>query len=154
VQVLRQIGSPFVDSLDPIEPWVLEHAAWTTRKHLVGAAIVRSYDISGYARRPVLAVDHSVGIMGACVSRVIQCYSMTEVTVRELRNHGGEVLDRVARGERITITRDGRRVAELRPLIASKLSAEALLIRWRHLPAIDPVTFRNEIDGVLDSTLQ
>ena len=79
---------------------------------------------------------------------------VTEVTVRDLRNHGGDVLDRVARGERITITRDGRRVAELRPLIASKLSAEALLTRWRHLPVVDPVTFRNDIDDVIDSTLR
>jgi prevent-host-death family protein len=79
---------------------------------------------------------------------------MSEVTVRDLRNHGGDVLDRVARGERITITRDGRRVAELRPLIASKLSAEALLTRWRQLPAVDPVTFRNNVDDVIDSTLR
>ena len=79
--------------------------------------------------------------------------NVSDVSVRDLRNHGGEVLDRVARGERITITRDGRRVAELRPLIASKLSAEALLGRWRHLPAIDPVTFRRDIDDVLDSAL-
>jgi prevent-host-death family protein len=79
---------------------------------------------------------------------------MSEVTVRDLRNHGGDVLDRVARGERITITRDGRRVAELRPVIASKLSAEVLLARWRHLPTIDPVSFRTDIDDVLDTTLR
>ena len=79
---------------------------------------------------------------------------MAEVTVRDLRNHEGDALDRVARGERITITRDGRRVAELRPLIASKLTAEVLLSRWRHLPAIDPVRFRTDIDDVLDCTLQ
>ena len=34
-------------------------------------------------------------------------------TVRELRNHGGEVLDRVARGESLIVTRDGAEVAEL-----------------------------------------
>jgi prevent-host-death family protein len=79
---------------------------------------------------------------------------MSDVTVRDLRNHGGDVLDRVARGERITITRDGRRVAELRPLIASTLSAEALLTHWRHLPAVDRVAFRNDIDDVIDSTLR
>lgn len=78
---------------------------------------------------------------------------VAEVTLRDLRNQGGEVLDRVARGERITITRDGRRVAELRPFIAAKLSAEALLTRWRHWPAVDPVAFRNDIDYVVDSTL-
>ncbi|MGO8884199.1 MAG: type II toxin-antitoxin system prevent-host-death family antitoxin [Streptosporangiaceae bacterium] len=27
---------------------------------------------------------------------------MTEVTIRELRNHGGEVVDRVAQGEQTT----------------------------------------------------
>lgn len=37
------------------------------------------------------------------------------LTVRELRNRWGEVLARVARGERFIVTRDGRAVAELRP---------------------------------------
>jgi prevent-host-death family protein len=78
---------------------------------------------------------------------------VSDVTVRDLRNRGGDVLDRVARGERVTITRNGRRVAELRPLIAPKLSAEALLARWKHLPSGDPVTFRNDIDQVIDSTV-
>ena len=36
--------------------------------------------------------------------------------MRDLRNKGGEVLDRVERGERVVVTRDGRAVAELRPL--------------------------------------
>ena len=27
MEILRQIGSPFADSLDPIQPWILEHAA-------------------------------------------------------------------------------------------------------------------------------
>lgn len=85
---------------------------------------------------------------------MIQFQDMAEVTVRDLRNHGGDVLDRVARGERIVITRDGRLVAELRPVIASKLSTEALISRWKHLPAIDPVSFRNDVDDVVDNTLQ
>jgi Antitoxin Phd_YefM, type II toxin-antitoxin system len=33
---------------------------------------------------------------------------MAEVTIRELRNHGGDVVDRVARGEPVTITRAGQ----------------------------------------------
>jgi prevent-host-death family protein len=41
---------------------------------------------------------------------------VTEVGVRDLRNHGGEILDRVADGETMTVTRDGRAIAELRPL--------------------------------------
>ncbi|WP_250324588.1 type II toxin-antitoxin system Phd/YefM family antitoxin [Williamsia sp. CHRR-6] len=41
---------------------------------------------------------------------------MEMVTVRELRNNGGEVLNRVARGEGLVVTRDGQPVAELRPV--------------------------------------
>ena len=33
---------------------------------------------------------------------------MAKVTIRELRNQGGEIVDRAARGEQITITRAGR----------------------------------------------
>ena len=41
---------------------------------------------------------------------------MAEVTIRELRNNGDAVIDRVVGGERIAITRSGRQVVELRPL--------------------------------------
>ncbi len=41
---------------------------------------------------------------------------MSEVASRELRNHTRELLDRVAAGERITITVRGRPVAELTPI--------------------------------------
>ena len=41
---------------------------------------------------------------------------MSEVASRELRNHTRELLDRVATGERITITVRGRPVAELAPV--------------------------------------
>lgn len=45
------------------------------------------------------------------------CYgrSMTEVASRELRNQTRALLDRVAAGEHITITVDGRPVARLVP---------------------------------------
>ncbi|HEY8695232.1 MAG TPA: type II toxin-antitoxin system prevent-host-death family antitoxin [Chloroflexota bacterium] len=78
---------------------------------------------------------------------------MATVTIRDLRNHGGDVLDRVGRGERITITRAGNPVAELQPLAQPKLSAEALLGRWRPLPLVDPEAFRSDVDGLLDSSL-
>jgi antitoxin (DNA-binding transcriptional repressor) of toxin-antitoxin stability system len=78
--------------------------------------------------------------------------SMANVTIRELRNHGGDVVDRAARGEQITITRSGRPVAELRAL-RPPLSAEALLSRWQRLPAVDPVALRADIDKLLDSSL-
>jgi prevent-host-death family protein len=78
---------------------------------------------------------------------------MTEVTVRDLRNHGGEVLERVAGGEVMTVTRDGRPVAELRPLPRRPLPAANLLQRWRSVPAGDPAQLRADIDEVLDPTL-
>ncbi len=40
---------------------------------------------------------------------------MAEVASRELRNNTRAVLDRVAAGEHVTITVDGRAVASLRP---------------------------------------
>jgi antitoxin (DNA-binding transcriptional repressor) of toxin-antitoxin stability system len=77
---------------------------------------------------------------------------MAKVSIRELRNHGGDVVDRAARGEQITITRSGREVAELRA-IRSPLSAEALLSRWHRLPAVDPAALRADVDRLLDPSL-
>jgi prevent-host-death family protein len=76
-----------------------------------------------------------------------------DVSIRDLRNHGGEVVDRVAGGEQLTITRAGRPVAELRPLDRPPLSATVLLERWRRLQPVDPDEFRRDVDAVLDSSL-
>jgi prevent-host-death family protein len=78
---------------------------------------------------------------------------MTDVSIRDLRNHGGEIVDRVANGEQVTITRSGKAVAELSPVGAPPLPASVLLRRWRHLPAVDPDRFRMDIDAALDSGL-
>ena len=78
---------------------------------------------------------------------------MSEVTIRDLRNHGGEVLDRVAAGEELTVTRDGRPIALLVPMTRPTLTAETLLARWRRLRPVDPVQFRKDVDSVLDQTL-
>ncbi|MGC2192396.1 MAG: type II toxin-antitoxin system prevent-host-death family antitoxin [Candidatus Dormiibacterota bacterium] len=78
---------------------------------------------------------------------------MAVVTIRELRNHGGAVVDRVSAGETVTVTRDGHPVAELRPLRASALSAAVLLERWHRLPEVDPSALRTDVDTVLASTL-
>jgi prevent-host-death family protein len=77
---------------------------------------------------------------------------MANVTIRDLRNHGGEVVDRAARGEQITITRSGRPVAELRA-VRPALSAETLLSHWSRLPPVDPDALRTDIDRLLDSSL-
>ncbi|HEY1690498.1 MAG TPA: type II toxin-antitoxin system prevent-host-death family antitoxin [Solirubrobacteraceae bacterium] len=78
---------------------------------------------------------------------------MSEVSIRELRNHGGEVVDRAMRGEQITITRSGKAVARLHAVASSPLTAEVLLSRWRRLPAMDVAKLRRDIDDLLDASL-
>jgi prevent-host-death family protein len=78
---------------------------------------------------------------------------MAEVSIRDLRNHGGEVVDRAARGEAITITRDGSPVAKLSSIAATPVAAAVLLERWRRLPPIDPARLRADIDATLDARI-
>lgn len=72
------------------------------------------------------------------------------VTIRDLRNHGGEVIERVLSGERLTVTRAGRPVAEVRPLRRAPLPAHELLRRWRRLPRVDPERLRRDLDAIVD----
>jgi antitoxin (DNA-binding transcriptional repressor) of toxin-antitoxin stability system len=78
---------------------------------------------------------------------------MADVSIRDLRNHGGDVVDRAARGEQITVTRSGKAVAELRAVSRPPLPPEALLGHWRQLPAVDSVALRADIDGLLDARI-
>lgn len=78
---------------------------------------------------------------------------MRSVTVRELRNNGGQVLERVERGEHVIVTRDGRPVAELRPLPRPSAGPSELIERRRRLPRVDPEALRRDIDTVVDPTL-
>jgi prevent-host-death family protein len=78
---------------------------------------------------------------------------MRRVTIRDLRNHGGDVVEHAARGEPVTITRAGKPVAELHAIPKAALSAEALLDRRRRLPKVDPVALRRDLDRALDSSL-
>lgn len=79
--------------------------------------------------------------------------SMADVSIRELRNHGGDVVDRVEAGERVVITRSGRAVAELRPLPRRGPDPVTLLERWRSLPHVDPSSLRADLDRVIDPRL-
>ena len=78
---------------------------------------------------------------------------MSEVSIRDLRNHGGEVVERVERGERLIVTRDGRRVAELRPLGRLPVKASVLVERWSRVPRVDPEGLRRDLDEVIDFRL-
>ncbi len=90
------------------------------------------------------------------LTRCLTCDTLTgmaEVTIRDLRNRGGDVVERAERGEQITITRAGKPVAELRALPQVALSADTLIDRWRRLPRLEPLAFRRDIDKVLDPGL-
>ncbi len=78
---------------------------------------------------------------------------MAPVSIRDLRNHGGEVIERVEHGESVVITRSGTPVAELRPLPQRGLDAGTLLARWRHVPTVDPAGLRADLDAVVDPSL-
>ena len=78
---------------------------------------------------------------------------MDNISVRELRNNGGRVLQRVAVGDTLTVTMDGRPIAELRPLPGRSLAAATLLKRWRRLPVVDAQQLRADLDRVLDASL-
>lgn len=53
---------------------------------------------------------------------------METVSVRELRNRGGQVLQRVAEGETLTVTIDGRPIAELRPVASRAVTLAELTV--------------------------
>ena len=78
---------------------------------------------------------------------------MSEASIRELRTHGGELVDRVRAGEVVTITREGEPVAELRPLPRQPLSAAAVVEQFRHLPPLDADRLRADVDAFLDQSL-
>ncbi len=78
---------------------------------------------------------------------------MHTVTVRDLRNSGGDVLRRVEHGERIVVTRDGTPVAELRPVPRPRVSPVELIRRRRNLPQVNPDALRRDIDNLVDPTV-
>lgn len=75
------------------------------------------------------------------------------VTVRDLRNHGGDVLARVQAGETLTVTSHGVEVAELRPITPRPLTTAEIIARKGRLAPIDPVKLRADIDSVIDQTI-
>lgn len=78
---------------------------------------------------------------------------MGEATIRELRNHGGQVVDRAVAGELVTITRGGKPVAQLERVTPPRLSANALIERFRRLPRVDPRRLRDDVDAIVDQEL-
>ena len=75
---------------------------------------------------------------------------MAEVSIRELRNEGGSVIERVLAGELVTITRAGAPVAQLRPVDRSALTSVELIGRWRGVPKVDLASLRADAERFLD----
>ncbi len=75
---------------------------------------------------------------------------MVTVSIRELRLHASELIERVATGERVIVTRAGRPVAELCPVRPEPLTSAEILERWRHLPPMDSVAWQHDLDAVID----
>lgn len=75
------------------------------------------------------------------------------MTVRDLRNRSADVLARVARGESLTVTRDGEPVAAVVPLPRRPRGAAELVERWSALPQVDAAALKADVDTVLDPSL-
>jgi prevent-host-death family protein len=78
---------------------------------------------------------------------------MANVSIRDLRNHGGDVVERAQRGERLTITRAGKPVAQLVAIRSAPVPLDELIRRWASLPSVDPSRLRRDIDAVIDASV-
>ena len=63
------------------------------------------------------------------------------------------MVERAQRGERLTITRDGRPVALLSALPRESVPLDELRHRWAKLPHVDPAALRRDMDDVIDPGL-
>lgn len=75
------------------------------------------------------------------------------MSIRELRNRGGDVIARVQAGESLTVTHAGLPVARIVPVAPPALSADALGAAWRGVPKVDLAELRRDIDEILDPWL-
>lgn len=82
-------------------------------------------------------------------------FGVAQVSIGEMGNHGGEAVDRAARGEQIAITRAGKAVAqmEMRGVPRAPLFTTTMLARWRALPVVAPAAVRADVDAVVDPSL-
>jgi antitoxin (DNA-binding transcriptional repressor) of toxin-antitoxin stability system len=131
----------------PTSPARPSHSRWPSRASATNTTFCATTTSSPSAGTT------DAGAKTVSVSPVIHSGLMSEVPIRELRNHGSEVIDRVRRGERVTVTRDGEPVAELRQLPRRRLSAAALIEQYRSLPRVDPDRLRADIDATIDQSL-
>jgi antitoxin (DNA-binding transcriptional repressor) of toxin-antitoxin stability system len=75
------------------------------------------------------------------------------ISQRELRNDSGAIMRALDRGEVFLVTRNGIPVGELRPARRRFVSRDLLLEAFATAPRIDAERFHDEIDAVLDQTV-
>jgi antitoxin (DNA-binding transcriptional repressor) of toxin-antitoxin stability system len=76
------------------------------------------------------------------------------ISQRELRNDSGAIMRALDRGEVFLVTRNGIPVGELRPARRRFVSRELLLEAFVGAPRIDTERFRDELDDVLEQTVE
>jgi prevent-host-death family protein len=82
------------------------------------------------------------------------CYTVgvDAITQREFRNNSAAVMDAVEAGQTYLITRNGRVIAELRPVSGRRpLTAEELVARHRRLPPVSMGDLRRDADDYFGS---
>ena len=76
------------------------------------------------------------------------------ISQRELRNDSAAVLREVQSGRRLTVTRNGVPVAELRPVAAGRFVSRSVIAAAIPLgPAVDCDAFRADLDAVVDQAV-
>ena len=79
--------------------------------------------------------------------------TLKSVTIQDLRAWGDDIFADVSRGETVVVTHNGEAIAEIRPYPPRGLTTAELIAHRRHLPLIDPVRLREDIDRVIDQSL-
>ena len=122
--------------------------------HVVAGALVRRR----VDRSTEEQLCHPARVVGRCRTRQHHpshlCYDrrMTVVASRELRNNTRSLLDRVDAGEVITISVDGREVAELRPVARTRRWMPRSEFVHRIVPAQADAALRSELRDLSPDT--
>lgn len=78
---------------------------------------------------------------------------MQTIAQRELRNDNAEIMRRVEAGETFVVTRNGRPIAEIRPVPPGRqrfVSRDRLLALAERAEPIDRQRFRDDLDSLAD----
>ena len=77
---------------------------------------------------------------------------MAQVSMRDLRNHMGDVLIRVRQGEPLIVTSNGKPVAQLTPLPRATRT-EDVIAEFKNLPSMSYEALRDDLDAIINPDL-